>query len=117
MLFQLRTDNHITNSEELTASVRADVDAAISPRFGDRLRRVEVYLEDMNAAKSGGSDTRCSIEVHLAGRPAVTAESRAGDVDTALDGAIERVLRVLDHQLGRVDDRAGHTSAAGEQDY
>lgn len=114
MHFQLRTDNHITNSEELAASVRADAEAAFADRLGDRLRRVEVYLEDMNADK-GGMDIRCTVEVHLAGMPAVAAEHRAGDVDEAVDGALERALRVLDHKLGRIDDRAGRTSAAGEQ--
>lgn len=113
MIFQVRTDNHIRNSEAFAESIRADVEAAIGPRFGDRLRRVEVYLEDVNADK-GGVDTRCSVEVHLAGHPAVAAEDRAGDVETAVDGAVERVLRVLEKQLGRQDDRAGHTSAAGE---
>lgn len=114
MIFQVRTDNHIKNSAEFAESIRADVESTIGPRFGDRLRRVEVYLEDTNGEK-GGVDTRCSIEVHLAGRPAVTAEGRAADVETAVDGAVEKVLRVLEKQLGRQDDRAGHTSAAGDE--
>lgn len=113
MLFQLRTDNHIHNSEELSSSVEATVQNSIVTRLGERLRRVEVYLEDTNAQKKGGADIRCTVEIHLAGRPAVAAEHRSGDVDEAVDGAIERVLRVLDHQIGRLDDRAGHTSAAG----
>jgi ribosome-associated translation inhibitor RaiA len=114
VIFQVRTDNHIRNSEEFADSIRADVEAAIGDRFGDRLRRVEVYLEDTNSDK-GGIDTRCSIEIHLAGRPAVAAEDRAADVDTAVDGAVEKVLRVIEKQLGRQDDRAGHTSAAGNE--
>ena len=114
MIFQVRTDNHIKNSAEFTESIRADVEARIGPRFGDRLRRVEVYLEDTNADK-GGVDTRCSIEVHLAGRPAVAAEDRASDVETAVEGAVEKVIRVLEKKLGRQEDRAGHTSAAGDE--
>lgn len=113
MTFLVRTDNHIRNSEELRESIRADVEAGIGHRFGDRLRRVEVYLEDVNAEK-GGIDTRCSVEIHLAGRPAVAAHAVATDVDTAVEQAIERVLRVIEHQLGRTDDRAGNTSAAGD---
>lgn len=113
MLFQLRTDNHITNSDELATSVQATT-VPLADRLGDRLRRVEVYLEDTNAGK-GGIDIRCTVEVHLAGRPAVTAEHRAADVDEAVEAAVGKVLRVLEHQLGRLDDRAGRTSAAGEQ--
>lgn len=90
------------------------MEAAVGSRFGDRLRRVEVYLEDMNANK-GGVDIRCSVELHLAEHPAVAAEDRAAEVNTAIDGALERVLKVVEKQLGRKDDRAGHTSAAGAQ--
>ena len=114
MIFQVHTDNHIRNSAEFAESIRADVESAIGKRFGARLRRVEVYLEDTNGPK-GGVDTRCSVEVHLAGRPAATAEDRAEDVETAVEGAVEKVLRVLEKQLGRQDDRAGHTSAAGDE--
>ena len=114
MIFQVRTDNHIKNSEEFAESIRASVEASFDTRFGDRLRRVEVYLEDMNANK-GGVDIRCGIEVHLAGRPAVAAADRAADIDTAVDGAVEKVLRVLEHQLGREEDRAGHVSASGDE--
>src|SRR4051794_25320123 len=64
MLFQLRTDNHIPNSEDLAASVRADVEGALTRRYADRLRRIEVYLQDVNGHK-GGVDTRCAIEAHL----------------------------------------------------
>lgn len=114
MIFLVRTDNHINNSEELSESIRANVETAFGTRFGNRLRRVEVYLEDVNADK-GGVDTRCTVEVHLAGRPAVAAECRAEDAATALEGALEKVNRVLEHQLGRQEDRAGRTSAAGDQ--
>jgi len=115
MIFQLRTDNHIDNNEEFEASVRGDVENTIVPLYGDRLRRVEVYVEDVNAKKGGGADIRCNIEVHIAGRPAVAAHAAAADVDAAIDGAIEKVLRVLEHQLGKQEDRAGHPSAAGPQ--
>jgi ribosome-associated translation inhibitor RaiA len=114
VIFQVRAGNHINNSAEFAESIRADVEAAIGPRFGDRLRRVEVYLEDMNAEK-GGVDTRCSIEVHLAGRPTVTAENRAGDIEAAVEGAVGKVLRLIERQLGRQEDRAGHTSASGDE--
>ena len=113
MIFQVRTDNHVKNGTQLSEMVRADVESAIAPRFGDRLRRVEVYLEDTNAGK-GGIDIRCSVEVHLAGRPAVAAEDRAEDVDTAVQGAVDKVLRVIERQLGKIEDRAGHVPAGGD---
>jgi hypothetical protein len=44
----------------------------------------------------------------------VAAHDVAADVDTAVEGALEKVLRVLEKQLGKLEDRAGHTSAAGD---
>src|SRR5262245_65814912 len=82
MHFQLRTDNHVTSSEKLTERVRAEVEAAIAPRFSDRLHRIEVYLQDLNAHK-GGIDTRCAIEAHLAGHQPVAVSAEAAGLDEA----------------------------------
>jgi len=47
MHFQVRTDNHIKNSEDLTDRIRDEVEGALAPQYADRIRRVEVYLQDM----------------------------------------------------------------------
>src|SRR6476659_796065 len=70
MHFQVRTDNHIENSEALIDGIRGEVENALMERFADRIRRVEVYLQDMNSHKSG-IDTRCSIEISLKGHQPV----------------------------------------------
>jgi hypothetical protein len=114
MTFLLRTDNHIRNSEDFTESVRADLEAELTPRYGDRLRRVEVYLEDVNSGKGGG-DTRCAIEIHLAGLQPFVAEGNAADPESAIEGALHKVLHLMEHHLGRLGDRAGHTAASGEK--
>jgi hypothetical protein len=114
MLFQLRTDNHIENSEDLAASVQGEVLDALEPRYGDRLRRVEVYLQDMNGQK-GGIDKRCAIEAHLAGLAPIAVDDRATNADQAVTGAVDKLLRALEHKLGRIEDRAGHKSASGAE--
>jgi hypothetical protein len=114
MHFQVRTDNHIENSEALADSVRAEVEAAMGDRFGDRVRRIEVYLQDMNGHKKG-ADTRCSIEVGLAGHQPVAVDARAGSVDDAVTGAVDKLIRALDHTLGRLQDKDGRISMSGEQ--
>lgn len=116
MIFQLRTDNHITSNPDRETEVRTEVEEALKPLHGDRLRRVEVYLEDTNSHK-GGVDIRCTIETHLAGLPAFVAEGRAAEVDQAVTAAVDHLLRVMEHRLGRIEDRAGHASAAGRQGY
>ncbi len=113
MHFQVRSDNHIRNSEALAERIRAEVEDALQPRFTDRVRRVEVYLEDLNAQK-GGVDTRCSIEVRLAGLQPVAVENRAANLDEAVRGAVDKLLRVLDHKLERLKDRNGPVSMSGD---
>jgi hypothetical protein len=114
MLFQLRTDNHIPNNEGLADRVRAEVESALNPRFTDQLRRVEVYLQDVNQHK-GGNDTRCAIEAHLAGYQPVAVDHRATSVDEAVSGAVERLSHALEHRLERLADRRGRVSMSGEE--
>jgi len=114
VLFQLRTDNHIKNHESLAESIRADVESALNPHYTDRLRRVEVYLQDLNARK-GGIDTRCAIEVHLAGHQPVAVSNEAANVEQAVSGAVDRLVHALEHTLGRLNDHGGRVSMSGEQ--
>jgi ribosome-associated translation inhibitor RaiA len=115
MHFQVRTDSNIENSESLIEAIRADVDATLVPRFGDQLRRVEVYLQDENSHKSGSRDKRCAIEVHLAGYPTIAVDDKADSIDEAVDGALEKMLRAIDKALGRLNDRGDTISMSGQE--
>src|SRR5688500_16164554 len=95
MHFQVRTDNHIDNSQEFQDRIQAEVDGALGDRFGTQIRRVEVYLQDMNSHKKG-VDTRCGIEVSLAGHQPVAVHHDAANIDDAVSGAVERLLRTLE---------------------
>ncbi len=114
MLFQLRTDSHIDNNDTLRADVRAEVEGAIGPRLGDKLRRVEVYLQDVNGPKKE-IDTRCCLSAHLAGHQPVAVQAQAPGVEAAVRGAVDELLRALDHRLGRLADRGGRVSMSGEE--
>jgi len=114
MHFQLRTDNHLGNSEGFTDRVRATVEGALLPRFAGRLHRVEAYLQDTNAGK-GGIDKRCSLEAHLAGQQPVAVHAEAADVDEAVTAAAEKLRHALEHVVGRLAER-GRTSASGQQE-
>jgi hypothetical protein len=114
MYFQLHTDNHIKNNEELASRVRAEVEGAIAQRFSGRLQRVEVYLRDVNAHK-GGVDKRCSIEAHLAGLQPVAVHADAASIEESVSGAAEKLTRALEHTLGRLADRGGRVSMSGEE--
>jgi ribosome-associated translation inhibitor RaiA len=113
MHFQVRTDNHIENSGELSDGIRAQVESALFPEFEGRIRRVEVYLQDTNGQKQG-VDTRCAIEVSLAGHQPVAVSESAETPEEAVTGALDKLTRVLDRTLGRLDDRRDRISMSGE---
>jgi hypothetical protein len=116
MIFQVRTDNHIQNSQELKSEIQAEVDAVLTPRFGEQIRRVEVYLQDTNSgSKGGGLDKRCGVEVHLAGYAPVMAEDRADTVEQAVSGALDKALNALTKAIGRLQDRGDTVSMSGEE--
>lgn len=114
MLIQVRTDNHIRNSEALSDNVRTEVENAVRRRYAERLQRVEVYLQDVNSHKRGAA-TRCAIEAHLAGYQPVAVDATARNVDSAVDAALEMLLHAIEHRLGRLGDRGGRVSMSGQE--
>jgi len=102
----LVSSNHsVTVSEDLIAMIEGAVAEGLS-RFGDRITRVEVHLaDDSGAHKSGKTDKYCSMEAHVAGFGPLTVKDHAGSLDVAVDGALDKLWRALDHQLGRLQER------------
>jgi ribosome-associated translation inhibitor RaiA len=81
------------------------VEHALS-RFSDRLTRVEVHLSDENGPKSGPDAKRCMMEARLRGRQPITVTHRAETLGQAIDGAVDRLQRLLDSAIERL--RAHH---------
>jgi len=100
MIIQVNTDNHVQGSAGLSARVEADVTAALE-RFADRITRVEVHLKDVNSDKGGTRDHRCAIEARLAGLKPVAVDHAAPTTALALDGAMEKIARAVEHALGK----------------
>jgi len=105
MHVQVNTGRHVPGGEELQRRVQGVVEDAMA-RFGDRITRVEVHLNDVNGPKPGESDQRCAMEARLAGMQPITVTEQAGTVDQALEGAAQKLQRVLDSTLGRAIDQA-----------
>ena len=104
MQIQVNTGNHIAGSEGLTRHVEGVVTDALG-RFGQRITRVEVHLNDEHAAKPGDNDHRCQMEARLAGLQPVSASDQAATLKQALDGAAKKLQRALDATLGKLDAR------------
>jgi ribosome-associated translation inhibitor RaiA len=110
MQIQINSDHNLHGGESLANSVRATVEDALS-RFSTHITRVEVHLGDENAAKSGSADKRCMMEARLEGLAPVAVTEHAATVGQAIDGAAERLVRRLEHTLGRLHDLRRHAPA------
>ena len=110
MKIQLNTDVHIDRTEALADQVRATVEQALV-RFGEHITRVEVHLSDENGGKSGPHDQRCMLEARLEGRQPVAVTNHAATLDQAVQGAAQKLARLLDSTLGRLHD---HREAASD---
>lgn len=96
----VNSDHHIQGSESVSERVESIVTAAID-RFGDRITRVEVHLNDVNGAKRGARDKRCMMEARLGGLAPVAVVDHAGTLLQAIEGAADKLERALEHALGR----------------
>ena len=113
MLVRLTTDNHIRGRETLTRDVETNVESKLR-RFTPQLTRVEVHLADENSHKGGDSDKTCTLEARLAGLQPVAATASGDNLDHALDGALDKLVALLDHKLGRLGERKGRPAFGDE---
>jgi putative sigma-54 modulation protein len=83
-------------------------------RFGDRVGRVIVFLQDNNGPK-GGVDKQCRILAKVQGCGAIMATVADSTWTAAVDRATTRIGHTLARRIGRLRDRriqAYRTSAA-----
>ena len=69
-------------------------------RFGDRVGRVTVSLEDLNGPR-GGMDQPCRIEVGMGPSGKVKAEATDVEVAAAVNRAAERIARRVWNEFDR----------------
>ena len=110
----------VAKNLELTSVEREIVERRLAfalGRFGDRVGRVTVSLEDLNGPR-GGLDQHCRIEVGLVPSGKVMAEARDVDVVAAVNRTAERIARRLRNELDRrrAIRRRWATTAPGRQD-
>ncbi len=109
MKIQLNTDAHINGTEQLAAKVGATVKQALE-RFSKHVTRVEIHLSDESGDKSGQHDQRCMLEARLEGRQPVAVTDQASTLELAVQGAAQKLARLLESTLGRLQDHREKTS-------
>lgn len=81
-------------------------------RFGSRVERVIVFLQDRNGPR-GGIDKVCRILAKVQGCGAIMATVVDSDWTAAVDRATTRIGHTVSRQVGRLRDRqTGHPREA-----
>ncbi|MBS1183931.1 MAG: hypothetical protein H6Q99_3811 [Proteobacteria bacterium] len=104
MQFQINTDANIQGDDRLTDVAETIVTAALG-HLTDRLSRVEVHLADVNGAKGGANDIRCTAEARPEGMQPQTVTHHDANVEAALRGAAKKLRTLLDGEFGKLGRR------------
>lgn len=104
MQFQLNTDSNIQGDARLAEIAESTVIGALG-HLTDRLSRVEVHLVDVNGAKGGADDIRCTVEARPEGMQPQTVTHSDADVAASLRGAGKKLRALLDSEFGKLDKR------------
>lgn len=71
----------------------------------DYITPVEVHLSDENGRKSGQHAKRCMMEARFKGHKPIGVSDEAESIGQAIDGAAEKIIKSIDHTLGRLSSR------------
>jgi ribosome-associated translation inhibitor RaiA len=115
MQVQVNTDDHIHGGESLAQWVNDEALSRLS-RFRDHITRLEVFLTDLDGSKSGVKDKRCRLEARVASRQPVSVTADGDKMATAFMDAVDKLIRALDTDLGRVKDRNGRDTIRNAAD-
>jgi len=108
MQIHINTDHNIEGHQALSDQVGGIVESALG-RFSDHITHVEVHLSDENSnKKSGYDDMRCMMEARIKVRQPVAVTHQAATLNQAVDGAADKLIRLIRSDLGRLRDQKGH---------
>ena len=108
MQIEINTDGNIEGHEALAAQVSGVVESALR-RFSEHITRVDVHLSDENSDKKVGRNAmRCMMEVRLEGRQPIVVTHQAATLDETVDGAADKLTRLIEHTLGRLHEKQSH---------
>jgi len=104
MQIQINSDRNIQGHQEMSSQITGVVESALG-RFNAHITRVEVHVSDENGDKTSKNDMRCMMEARLEGRQPVAVTEQAATLDQAVDGAADKLARMLDSILGQQRDQ------------
>lgn len=99
----INTEGNIEGNEELIARVKDVVEGSLS-KFSEQITEIGVHLSDQNGDESGSDTKRCLLEARLEGRRPTFASHQASSVDAAVDGAADKMRRIIESTMARLRD-------------
>jgi len=99
----------------LAARIRGVVESALR-RMSDHITRVEVHVTDERGPKRGKNDKRCMMEARLEGQQPVAVTDEASTLDLAVNGAADKLARLIEHTLGKLHDQRAHRTDSAPHD-
>ncbi|MDQ0569184.1 ribosome-associated translation inhibitor RaiA [Variovorax paradoxus] len=109
MQIQVNTSNGVNNKDALERWADTEIKQQLS-RFVDDVTRVEVHLSDENHDKAGAGNKCCVMEARLAHHQPLAVTQHATSLDEAFRGAAEKLKRLLDNTLGRLNNHRDRDS-------
>lgn len=101
---QVNTDHNISGSDELQDYVEIHLSEILS-RFKGAITRVEIYLSDENAGKSGRMGKRCLIEARVSHQHSIVVNHNENSIHQAIEKASDNLLQALIHMQGKLSER------------
>ena len=115
MDIHINAGNGMDNKESLERWADGEIRKTLE-RFSNEVRRVEVHLSDVNGAKGGANDKRCTIEAHINQHANVAVTHDAPTLEEALRGADSKMMRALDSQIGKMRATRDRTTIRKDAD-
>jgi len=104
------TDERINASEMLRDRLRESVIASLR-QFSTQIADVDVQVTQLNVFTAGWFEQRCWIEAHLRGRQPISVEYDSISLNMAVDGALQKLVQVMEVVLDRSATEVAHTDA------
>ncbi|MCK9281642.1 MAG: HPF/RaiA family ribosome-associated protein [Melioribacteraceae bacterium] len=115
MNIQINTGHNIQGNEVLIDKFSSTIKSALS-RISEHITSVEVHLKDEDGEKNGKNDKRCMIEARLKGRQPIGVTDNAETLNEALDGAIDKLINMIESILGRQRDQRNNKTNQTESE-
>lgn len=116
MQVQVHADDSIQGGDSLAQWAQEEVNTRLA-RLKDYVQRVEVYFTGVDALKAtGGPGKKCVLETRANGRPPIAVNAEAEKVQEAFAVAVDKLLRAVETDLGKLKDKHGRDSVRGVED-